>query len=335
MSKNNKQFIYHTKTFKSFIESSFNCKYEFIKTEKQKEIIAIFPFSTVKSLIFGNRIISAPYQEYGGLCGDKTNFQEIIEVIKKKYSLDFDYLEIKGSIIGEQNPTEKECHNLGLIKAIRYKRFVLPLSSEKEIWENIQKSKRKAIKKSQKSGTCRLLNIYDLDSFYELYLENMRRFGSPPYSKKYFINYFEMIESKGYGRIYGTFVDNKLVSALLGFTYNNIVHITTAISNPKYAAARPSDLMHWEFIQWSIKNNYNSFDFGLVREESGQFEYKRKWGAELKELPSYFLLLNSKEIPTVLDPSNSKYKLVIKIWQYLPLKITEFFGMRIRKELGM
>ena len=163
----------------------------------------------------------------------------------------------------------------------------------------------------------------------------MRRFGSPPYSKNYFSNFFQLIQKNNQGRVYGCFKENKLISALLGFTHNKTIHITTAISNPKFSSYRPSDLMHWEFISWATKNGFESFDFGVVREASGHFEYKRKWGGELSNLPTFYMNLKSKSIPEQLDPNSSKYKLAIKIWQHLPLKVTEWMGMRLRRELGI
>ena len=114
--------------------------------------------------------------------------------------------------------------------------------------------------------------------------------------------------SKRLGIIYGSYYQGKLVSALLGLHYQDRVHIVIAVSDPKYVEYRCNDAMHWHFIKWAIKNNYNYFDFGRVREESGQFEYKRKWGPELLELPSYFMLWNTKEIP-IVDPKSRKYKL--------------------------
>ena len=136
------------------------------------------------------------------------------------------------------------------------------------------------------------------------------------------------------GKIMGSYYQGKLVSALVGFCYKDRVHILIAVSDPDFQEFRPNDAMHWEFIKWAINNNYRYFDFGRVREDSGQFEYKRKWGAELKELPSYFLLWDGKEIPMV-DPNSAKYKLVVRLWKFTPLWITKLIGPWLRKGLGI
>ena len=297
-------FLYHTIIWQKFIKKCFQIEQTFITARNdKKEIISFLPISKIKSFIFGNRIIAVGYQEYGGMVGDNKNLIDIITFIQNKYSNDFEFCEIRGAINEKNNPQG----DYNLYKKSNYKRFILNLTTEDETFKKIQKSKRKAIKKSEKTCMCRELTIKDIDQFYKLYLQNMRLFGSPPYSKKYFINFFNIIKEKQKGKIYGSFKQDKLVSALLGFFHHERVHITTAISNPKFASLRPSDLMHWTFIKWAINNNYKVFDFGLVREESGQFEYKRKWGAELFELPHYLLPLKKKDLLKSIDPKNKKY----------------------------
>jgi len=320
-------YIYHTIPFKEFIEESFDCTYHFITGAKDGEIKILLPITSIKSKIFGNKIISSSYIEYGGFVGDFRLFCEVISSIQEKFKINHDYLEIRGNILGNHPTLGKY-----LKKENLYKRFVLDLNGD--VWQGIQKSKRKAIKKAMNLVEVKDVKEEELNSFYQLYLENMRRFGSPPYSKKYFQSFYKHLVSKGMGKILGSYIDGKLVSALLGFTYETRVHILIAIYNPQYQESRPNDATHWNFIKWAIENKYKYFDFGRVREDSGQFEYKQKWGGELMELPSYFLLWNAKEIP-IVDPHSVKYKLMVSAWKKLPLKVTEKLGMKLRKELGI
>jgi serine/alanine adding enzyme len=320
-------YIYHTIPFKEFIEEAFNCKYHFITGTKDDEIKILLPITSIKSKIFGNKIISSSYIEYGGFVGDFRLFSEIVLSLQEKFKADNDYLEIRGNILGNHPTLGKYMKKENL-----YKRFVLDL--EGDVWKGIQKSKRKAIKKSHGLVEIKGVQEPELDEFYQLYLENMKRFGSPPYSKKYFQSFYKHLVSKGMGKILGSYVEGKLVSALLGFTYGNRVHILIAISDPKSQELRPNDATHWSFIKWAIENKYKHFDFGRVREGSGQYEYKRKWGGELIDLPSYFMLWNTQDVP-ITDPNSAKYKLMVSTWKKLPLKITEKLGMKLRKELGI
>ncbi|MDP3989656.1 MAG: GNAT family N-acetyltransferase [archaeon] len=332
--KNNNHYLFHTPEFAEFISKAFFCRYVFCAALDNGEIKTILPIVEVKSKIFGNKIINSGYIEYGGFAGDPVGVTPIINHLEKIYGQVNEYLEIRGSINNSNIFDDALSKNEKIEKRILYKRFVLPLGSKEGIWKNIQKSKRKAINRGLEQLNVRELTIDDLPAFYRLYSQNMRRFGSPPYSLNYFALFFKNIVEKGFGKIYCAYREGVLISALLGFTYQDRVHILISVSDPKYNEYRPSDAVHWKFIEYACNNGYKYFDFGRVREESGQFEYKRKWGPELLDLPSYFMLWKAKKIP-IVDPQNTKYKIVTKVWKCLPLKVTIKIGPKLRKELGI
>ena len=294
----NEHYIYHTFEFKAFIEEAFNCKYNFITGVKHGKVKVMLPICLVKSKMFGDKVISSSYIEYGGFAGDISLAKDLIKGLQDKFG-SVDYLEIRGNIHGDKGLEFLQKESL-------YKRFVLSLDSLDNVWKGIQKSKRKAVKKSLKYVDVRSVEESDLDKFYNLYLRNMREFGSPPYSKKYFISFYKHLVSKGFGKIYGAYIGDKLVSALLGFTYRDRVHILIAVSDSEYQGYRANDAVHWEFIKWAVENKYKYFDFCSVRDE----------------------------VP-VVDPNSKKFKIMTSVWKKLPLKVTEVMGMKLRKELGI
>jgi len=320
----NTHLIFHTPLYQQFIEKAFGVKYSVLGVVEAGEIKVILPVMEVHSSLFGNKMISTAYLEYGGFAGDLAYVSSLLDHIDKSYSKDYDYLEIRGGLEKFDGVLSEN-----LQKALLYKRFVLSLDGD--VWQGIQKSKRKAINKSLKNVDVRELSAKDIDEFYLLYLHNMRSFGSPPYSQNYFVQFFSLVE-KGYAKAFASFYQGKMVSALLGFCYGDRVHILIAVSNQEFQELRPNDAMHWKYIDFAKAQGYRWFDFGRVREESGQFEYKQKWGGTLMELPSYFLLWKAKEVP-VVDPA--KYSLLVKIWKRLPLAVTKMVGMKLRRELGI
>ena len=320
--KKNFHKVYHTFQYKQFIESAFGCNYILYGIIDSDEIKIVLPVVPVKSLLFGNRLISTAYQEYGGFVGDENYLGELVEELKKKYGKDFDYLEIRGG------------GNAELTKADLYKRVVLDLDSEENVWRGIQKSKRKAIKKGKKLLEVKEVKSSEINELYSLYCKNMKKFGSPGYNKKYFLEFYNKLANKGLGKIFGSYYNGKLISALFGFCYGDRVHILIAVSDSKFQKYRHSDIMHWAFIKWACSKGYSKFDFGRVREDSGQLSFKLKWGGEVKELPSYYSLWKIKEVPHH-DPHNGKFSLLVKIWRILPLWLTKIIGMPLRKKLGI
>jgi len=328
---NNEHLIFHTLEYQKFIQEAFGCKYLLSAAIEGEEIKAVLPIVKIKSKLLGSKIISSAYLEYGGPAGDEKFVCGMIDSLKKSEGLsrEYDYLEIRGGLEKFDVVLSSK-----LVKKDLYKRFVLELSDEEETWRSIQKSKRKAIKKAMKNVEVKEIQFSDVDELYSLYCRNMHRFGSPPYAKKYFESFYKNLVDVGLANVFGAYINGKLVSALLGFTYQDRVHILIAVSDPKYMEYRPSDAMHWTFIKWACNNGFKWFDFGRVREESGQFEYKRKWGPTMMDLPSYFLLWNVDEVP-VVDPTSSKYKLFLKLWRFMPLWFTKLVGHRLRKGLGI
>lgn len=323
----NEHLLLHTPVYARFISAAFHCEYQFVIAIENEQVITLLPVVDVKSSIFGKRIISTPYLEYGGFAGDEKGVPPILDWLSQKYQSSCDYLEIRAGPVSF-DPILSSL----TIKKNLYKRFVLALTTKDLVWDNIQKSKRKAIKKSLSLVEVQDIPLSELNSLYSLYCRNMRRFGSPPYNQEYFIHFYHHLVEKRQGKIIGAYHHGKLVAALLGLCYRDRVHIIIAVSDSKYQELRPNDAVHWKFIEWACDNGFKCFDFGRVREESGQFEYKQKWGPVLLDLPSYFLIWNGKDIPEV-DPK--KYNLAVKLWRFLPLRVTKMIGHRLRKELGI
>ena len=321
--------LIHTLAYKKLIEAAFGCTYHLVAAVEHHKIKTVFPFVEVKSTLFGSKIISSAYLEYGSFAGEESGVDLILKYLTENYSAQFGHLEIRAGLDQFDVALSSK-----LVKKNLYRRFVLPLPSEKEVWQNIQHSKRKAINKALRGVEVKDVPLSELSELYQVYSENMRRFGSPPYNTQYFISFYQNLVDLGLGKVFGSYHQGKLISALLGLCYQDRVHIIIAVSDQKYQELRPNDAMHWAFIQWSCQQGYQFFDFGRVRENSGQYEYKQKWGPTLLELPSYFLLWKDSEI-SFTDPSSPKYKLALRLWQKMPLKLTQVMGMRLRKGLGI
>lgn len=367
LSKND-HLIIHTPTYAKFISSAFSCTYLFACYLENDLIKTVLPFVEVKSTIFGKRIISTAYLEYGGFAGSIAGVKPILEKLQENYKDSFDYLEIRGGC-----DTFDTDLTLITTKKNFYKRFVLDLGNFPRSGEsstnsvnntltqsmfstftlssgtvpaieffrrNIQESKLKAIKKAKRNNVeVKELSFSKkdptmLDDFYNLYCRNMKRFGSPAYAMDYFLFFNDDLIENKLGKVYGAYINGELAAALVGLCYKDRVHIIIAVSDDQKQEYRPNDAVHCEFIEWAIENNFTYFDFGRVREESGQFEYKQKWGPTLLDLPSYFVMWNGKDVP-VVDPHQTKYKLFVAAWRRMPLWLTKKVGHRLRKELGI
>ena len=66
---------------------------------------------------------------------------------------------------------------------------------------------------------------------------------------------------------------------------------------------------------------------------SGSFEFKKNWGFEPQPRHYEYLLVRGKRVPEH-NPLNPRYRLLIKLWQRLPLPLANLIGPHIVKSLG-
>ena len=323
--RRNEHLIFHTSKYKEFLIKSFpNVKFEYLAV-LEEGIKTILPIGIIDSKLIGNRIISIPFLEYGSFCGDKNYVKAILDHIKNNYSKKYRYLEIRAGLDYDEGLSKY------LTKLEEYKRFVLELKNEEENWKLLDKQKRKAIRKAKKNNiTVKELSKDNVEELYDLYLKNMKQFGSPPFYKDFFISFFEL----NLGKCFGAFKDDKLISLLLGFTYKDRIHAVIAISDKKSLDFRPNELAHWHFIKYGIENGFKYFDLGRVREESGQYRFKQEFGCELMPLYHYYDLYKLKKIPKT-DPTARKYKFAIELWKKMPIIMQRKLGPSIREGLGI
>jgi FemAB-related protein (PEP-CTERM system-associated) len=323
-------FIFHTPEYKQFFQSAFKAKILCLAAGDESGIRTLFPVVLVKHPVFGTKLISTAFLEYGGPCGEMASVPEIIRHLEKDYSHACKYLEVRQGLSGYEHVLSGVMQ-----KCPEYKRFVLDLGREADIWQNIQREKRKAVRKAQKEGVIvRETAADEVNEVYDLYCQNMRSFGSPPFPKSYFVSLFENLVPKQMSKIFGAYVGGKLASFLLGFLCQDRIHIVISVSQPEYLKYRTNDALHWHFIKFGCDHGFKYFDFGRVRPDSGQFEYKKKWGASLLDLDHFYLLWKTKSIPR-LDPENSRYSLYSKLWKRLPISLTRRIGPWLREGLGI
>ena len=328
----NNALIYHTPEWKIFIEKTFQkIKTEYYAIEEDGVLKTIFPFMSFNHILFGKKIISCGLIEYGGPAGemDKKGIGEIISKVSERHSRNMDYLEVRDGLFELEGFLRKD-----FIVQDKYRKFVTVLSDSESLWKNINKQKRKAIRKAEREGVeTREIRKGSIDSLYDLYIRKMKDFGSPPLSRDFFRNFYEMLVDKNLAKVFGAYYKDKLVAILVGYTFKERIHIIINVSDSHYLQYRVNDAVHWAFIKCGCGHGFRVFDWGRTRPDSGQFRYKSLWSSEMKELKYYYKLWNKKTVP-YLDPTSSDYKFFSKVWRKLPLFLIKRLGPWIRGGLG-
>jgi len=317
---------YHLIGWKDVIEKSFGHKTYYLLSENSKnEINGILPIVQLKSLFFGNFMISIPYFNYGGICADNETISS--KLLKEAVSIavrkDVEHIEFR-------HAQEIVC-GLPVKTAKVSMRLMLPYNSE-ELWNSFPSKLRSQIRRPSKEGMySKFGRIEELDSFYTVFSVNMRDLGTPVYSKTFFKNILEEFPETTW--IVTVYTKEKLPVAssfLLGFREG--LEIPWASSLRSFNRYGPNMLLYWDSLKFACEKGYKIFDFGRSTPHEGTYKFKEQWGAKPVQLYWNYWLKNEGPLPE-LNPDNPKYKLAINIWKKLPVSLTKIIGPSIVKSL--
>lgn len=325
--------IQHTLEFRDVIKKSYkNCEAHYFFDKD-----CLYPFFLVKSRIFGNHLISIPFLDTGGFLG-KIKSEKIKEIIGRTNNK-IKFIEVRvNNFLEDFKETKKELEKSGFKASFSKQQFIVKISSKEEMWKKFHKHTRNDIRKAKKSGL--ELKIIDhsekLKEFYQLYSKEMRNFGTPQHSYKFFKNIFELMENKFFGL--NCYFKNKLIASIILLYNGKYGYIAFNVSDKKYKAFRSNDLLYWEIMKYSIKKGLGHLDLGQVDKNArrgthawGLYKFKNKWLGKLYDRIYFYYYLNKDKKYSEKKESLKKFRI---LWKKLPSPLIKLVGPKITRELG-
>ena len=325
----------HLSQYSKVVEAAYGYRPLNVVARRGDAIVAILPTCVASSLLFGRRIVSQPFSEYGGLLsaglGD-LDLERLFQSLRASGSrLRATQIEIHGS----SGFPERLARNYFTL-ANPYGCAVLKLGSDpdrlrREVFDH---QVRAALQKAHRGG---VTSFEDHSPeimrrhFWPLFLRSMKRLGSPPHPFAYFSGLQRLYPEEL--KVFWARIGSELVAALLGFAVGKRIQITNIVSDERYWDLRTNDLVHWEFIKWGCENGYDAFDLGSVRYH-GQFRFKKKWGAEIHEAGYHVATVEPGRPIHTLNSSSRHLAAAATVWsRCVPLWATPLVGPPIRKHL--
>ena len=319
--------FFHLSAWQKVISETFNHACHFVFAEREGKIVGVLPLVEVKSGLFGHALVSTPFCVYGGAITDSEEIKRKLEhhACELAEQLEVDYLELRYRKAQQNNFLLKQAHST----------FGCEIAENDDaILANVKKKQRAVIRHAIKNELRSETDTSNktIDKFYTLLSTSYRNLGTPIFTKQYFsalVKYF------------GEQVDITLVKdanqvpsvAVMNFYYNDQVLPYYGGGNAEARALKSADFMYYQVLCNARGKGYKWYDFGRSKNESGPFKYKKNWGMAPEPLHYYYHLVKAKELPN-LSPNNPKYQLFIKIWQKLPLPVSQWIGPYLSKFLG-
>lgn len=316
--------IYHYSRWSQLIKMVFGHESHYLMAVENEKVVGIFPLVQLKSLLFGNFMISMPYFNYGGVVADTQKITNSLISSAHELSDALGCSHIEMRFDSEQK--------IELPSRTDKISMLLDLPDDPdELWQNLGSKIRAQVKRPIREGVEFLTGGQELlDDFYYVFSTNMRDLGTPVYSKQFFR---EMLSS---------FSENTFIAIVRlngetvggGFLIgdNGKLEIPWASTLRKVNRLSVNMFLYWNILKIAMEKNYKVFDFGRSSKDAGTLRFKKQWGGYEKQLYWYYDLTEGMEMPT-LNLDNKKFGSAIMMWKKMPVALTNLMGPAIVKNL--
>lgn len=309
--------FYHRYAWKRINEQQFGHRTFFLESTYGGQLVGVLPLVLVDSRLFGRILCSMPFVNYGGPCvqdGEAT--APLLEAVKQlTRRLQADYAEIR-----TLDPLSTE-----LPTALHKVSMTIALQPDPELhWNAFTSKHRTNIRRIYKNGLEVVHGHADqLDAFYRVLTRSWRQHGTPLYHRQYFSDILAAFPREA--RIFVVYHGATPVAAAFNGYYRDTVEGMWAGTDPAYRDLQPSYVLYWEMIKHASENGYRHYHLGRSTADSTGESFKKKWNAESKQLYWTYYLPNGRPMPQ-LNVDNPRFRLAIRIWQKLPLRVTTLAG---------
>ncbi len=317
--------FYHMIGWKDVIEQTFGHKtFYLIAKSDQKTVRGILPLVLFKSSIFGCFMVSLPFFNYGGVLADNRDIEKalISEAITIGQKQKAEYIELR-HLVNKKLDLRVKTSKVSMILNLPYNSSLL--------FKSFKSKLRSQIRKPEKEGLYPVIGgIELLDDFYKIFSINMRDLGTPVYYRNFFAKILNNFPDST--RICIVSYRNKPVASGILVSFKDKIEMPWASSLKKYNHLSSNMMLYWNALEYASDNGFKQFDFGRSTPNEGTYKFKEQWGAKPLQLYWHYWLPDTSSLPEI-NPHNPKYKYAIKIWQHLPLCITNSIGPKIVKNI--
>jgi len=273
--------------------------------DKDGETISVFPSCLVHEKL-RKSLESLPFSGYGGgplfrrkdILTDKEFSRRLYECIIQKGKQNT-CLKISIRRAYFTNLISQDQIGFPVIVDTKTCTFVIGLAKDPDkVYKRIDNSRRRSIRQGEKRGTniYEAKNLDDLDAYYKIYSETMRRLDSARLPFQFFRYIWDKFVLGNEAKIFMAECNNILIGGIVLLVHKDVCNAWSGGSLYEYEDRRPMDVLIWHSIKWAIENSMKSFDLGTTPNDpsSGHYFHKQTWGGEKMMLYNYHIILQPK-----------------------------------------
>lgn len=312
---------YHRWSWKHVFQDVFGWSAIYLMAEEGGRIRGILPLISQKCLL-RSYLSSMPHLNGGGIIADDPEVENLLlkAAVQWAEQSNATYLELR-------QPTE---HALPLVTRQDKVSAVMPIEkdSEKRL-SRLDKKTRNLIRKSLTFGmTAEFSGSALLNEFYEVYRRNMHDLGSPAYSSDFFSEILHRFPEDAYICI--AHLERKTVAGAFLLGFRGRLEVAWASSYREFLNLKPNMFLYWNILSFGAEHGYECLDFGRSSRDSGTYDFKRQWGAVIKDLHWAYWLNRRAAVPSTRQGG---MQIASRMWQKLPLTMTNFLGPKLVRHI--
>jgi serine/alanine adding enzyme len=315
--------IYHLAAWRELIESIFNRKTYYLLARESERVTGVLPLVRLKSLAFGDFLVSLPYVSYGGVLADDDATTESLIGYSCGLALELgvDHVELRHLQNCSELParTDKVSMHLALT------------GDSDVLWKELGSKRRAQINRPLKEGANCVVGGEELvEEFYSVFSVKYRDLGVPVYPAKWFRALLQAFPEQT--RVFVVRVGGQPVAASIVVGFRGNLEVPWASSLRSADRYGVNMYLYWNMLKYAENQRFSVFDFGRSTEGSGTYRFKKQWGAERVQLYWHYWLRNDSKLPQ-LNPANPKYQAAVAVWRKLPVWMANRLGPRIVRNL--
>lgn len=316
--------FFHRPGWQRVMQQVFRLETYFLYALAEGRIQGVLPLAHVKSWLFGRSLVALPFAVYGGVVADSAQVADALEFEAQK-------------IAKQLAVAHLECRNVSL-RHVDWPAQDLYVTFRKEIFSDedanmlaIPRKQRAMVRKGIKNGLRSTLDA-NADNFFALYADNVHRHGTPAMPKRYFQ---ALMSEFGQDCEILTVVapDGSPLSSVLSFYFRDEVLPYYAGDDESARNLAANDFKYWELMRRACQRGLKVFDYGRSKQGTGSYAFKKNWGFEPTALHYEYCLYTRSSVPQN-NPSNAKFKLLIATWRRMPLRMANWLGPFVVRNLG-
>ncbi len=285
---------FQTSEYYDFFNSVQNLTADAIAIEDNKKLIALIVISFQKEKgikgFFSKRAII-----YGGPLIEKGSDTALIRLFHELKK------ELKNKVIYAEF---RNLHNYSEYKSLfeqegweykPYLNFRVPCSEETSVWSNLNRLRKRQIKKALSNGVIsrEAESTSEVEELYKiLYTIYKNKIKKPIYDWIFFKHLYQ----SDFCKVFVVKAGNRIIGGHFCLINKNVIFDWYGCGLDKaYKDLAPSTMAVYTILQYGTKNNFKYFDFmgaGSPDENYGVREFKAQFGGELVEYGRFKLILN-------------------------------------------